>query len=88
MFDNTTQISVNNHTVSFNSVSGTLVKSCSESKIIRFHMSSARAQEFFDLKNQHYYEDYKYHYIVVLQVMLCAGDQYLVEFMELEKDEK
>lgn len=78
--------------VEFNAVSGTLIKSCDESKIIRFHMNSERAKMFFDINNPHSKLENDYPYekvkIVVLQVMLCGGDQYLVEYLEKKENKE
>lgn len=73
--------------INFNAVSGTLLKSCSESKITRFHMKSKRADCFFNLdkpKNRANYNSSKE--IVVLQVMLCGDQELLVEYVEKEKE--
>ena len=67
------------HELTFNSISGTLVKSCEESKIIRFHMDSRLASLFFDEQMPRISERSKQQ-IDVLQVMLCSGDNFLVEY--------
>ena len=81
---------VTNH-VTFNSVSGTLIKSCEGSKIIRFHQGSKRADQFFDPQNPH--RSIKQSIgsdiiipIIVLQVMLCGDQEFLVEYIEKELD--
>ena len=87
MFDQTTILAKSNTTNinNYNSVGGTLVKSTQGSKIIRFHMSSDYAKTFFDLNKPYYNSKDSYNriYIEVLQVMLCGGDNYLVEYIEL-----
>ena len=85
MFDQTTILAKSNTTniSNYNSVGGTLVKSTQGSKIIRFHMHSKHADTFFNLNKPHYRKEYKEIYIEVLQVMLCGGDKYLVEYIEL-----
>lgn len=87
MFDQTTILAKSNTTniSNYNSVGGTLVKSTQGSKIIRFHMKSIYADTFFDLNKPYYNSknDYDRIYIEVLQVMLCGGDNYLVEYIEL-----
>ena len=103
MFDNTMIVKTtdnSSHTVMFNAVGGTLIKSTPESKIIRFHMNSEMAKEFLDANNPHrktkekvyynssdirhegfYYKDITVN-ITVLQVMLCGGDNFLVEYLD------
>lgn len=85
MFDQTTILSKSNTTNirNYNSVGGTLVKSTQGSKIIRFHMSSDYAKTFFSIDKPYYRKNYDDIYIEVLQVMLCGGDNYLVEYIEL-----
>lgn len=99
MFDQTTILAKSNTTniSNYNSVGGTLVKSTQGSKIIRFHMESELAKSFFNIQCPHYtkkviksfshtsgtYEDNVKMEIEVLQVMLCGGDNYLVEYIEL-----
>ena len=87
MFDQTTILAKSNTTniSNYNSVGGTLVKSTQDSKIIRFHMKSSYADTFFDLNKPYYNskDGYNRIYIEVLQVMLCGGDNYLVEYIEL-----
>ena len=76
------------NTLTFNSVSGTLVKSTPASKIVRFHMSSPLASMFFDLDTPHKRQEkaypYTLHCVQVLQVMLCGGDNYLVEYIDIK----
>ena len=87
---------VYNNEVTFNSVAGTLVKSTEKSRIVRFHKDSELAKTFFDIENPHFikkvekkyrFDDYKTYTdkvkipIIILQVMLCGGDNYLVEFL-------
>lgn len=78
-----------NHSVNFNSVAGTLVKSTPKSKILRFHMTSKLAESFFD-KEQPCWKEKEYPYTVhkvdVLQVMLCGDSELLVEFIEIEEE--
>ena len=85
MFDQTTILAKSNTTniSNYNSVGGTLVKSTQGSKIIRFHMSSDYAKTFFSIDKPYYRKNYDAIYIEVLQVMLCGGDNYLVEYIEL-----
>ena len=85
MFDQTTILAKSNTTNinNYNSVGGTLVKSTQGSKIIRFNMKSELANTFFDINKPYYRKNYDYIYIEVLQVMLCGGDNYLVEYIEL-----
>jgi hypothetical protein len=105
MFDvttmnNTTKV---NNKVHFSAVSGTLIKSTPNSRIIRFHMDSELAETFFHIENPHYkksiYKRSTTHPhtsytselridVVVLQVMLCGNNEYLVEFLENEKGEQ
>ena len=85
MFDQTTILAKSNTTniSNYNSVGGTLVKSTQGSKIIRFHMDSGLAKTFFNIDKPYYRKNYDDIYIEVLQVMLCGGDNYLVEYIEL-----
>lgn len=86
MLDTEVQNTINN-AVSFNSVAGTLVKSCNESKFIRFHADSPLADLVFDINRPRipYQQGSSSSYIQVLQVMLCGGDRFLVEF-RMEED--
>jgi len=106
MFDVTT---VKNSTtvknkIQFNAVSGTLIKSTPQSRIIRFHKESDHAKTFFNIDSPYYKRRTTRNYvndigisssydsehkieIVVLQVMLCGGDEYLIEFLETETKE-
>jgi len=78
--------------VNINAVGGTLTKSDTRSQIIRFHMDSPMAKEVFSTTNPrldaggNYNNEFKS--IIVLQVMLCGGNQFLVEFMFVEKEQK
>ena len=87
---------VYNNEITFNSVAGTLVKSTEKSRIVRFHKDSELAKTFFDIENPHFIKEVKKKYsygsyesyidkvkipIIILQVMLCGGDNYLVEFL-------
>jgi hypothetical protein len=71
----------NNQSISFNSVAGTIVKSCEESRFVRFHMNSELAERIFSTTKPKISSDWNAQEIVVLQVMLCGGDQFLVEYM-------
>jgi len=79
------------HHVTFNSVAGTLVKSSEKSKFMRFHMNSDLAKMVFHRDKPHKYKapDYPYEksYIVVLQVMLCGDGEFLIEYIDEEKEE-
>ena len=89
MFD-TTSITTGSvsHSVTFNSVAGTLVKSTPDSKFIRFHMESSLADTFFD-KDEPCRKEASYPYtktkVSVLQVMLCGNDQFLVEYLDIKE---
>ncbi len=83
MFD-VTNFKGGNTNIKFSSVSGIMAKSCPESKFVRFHQSSKTADTFFD-KNKPYRttgEGYGTRNITVLQVMLCADNNFLVEFID------
>ncbi len=74
--------------IEINSVNGILAKSTPKSKIVRFHMKSKLAETFFDLTQPHYTikEQYKKEIkipVCVIQVMLCGGNEFLVEFIEI-----
>lgn len=81
-----TSIKFNNE-VTFNSVAGTLVKSCEGSKFIRILMTSSQADMFFYPECPHRTKNslggigVK---ISVLQVMLCANDILLVEYVDID----
>lgn len=86
MFNTTLQVNKNN--VTFNSVAGTLIKSCEKSKIIHIRANTKIAESLFDTKEPYIASDdgyYRRTKISVLQVMLCANDYLLVEFVELEE---
>jgi len=90
MFDITTvnQKATVVNSIEINAVSGTIIKSTPNSRIIRFHKKSEYASTFFDIENPHYRsKDYPYNSInvVVLQVMLCSNEEYLVEFLQTDK---
>lgn len=71
--------------ISFNSVGGTLVKSCEESKFARFHMESKLAESFFHLEDPCWKQEnypYKRVSVQILQTMICGGNYFLVEFIE------
>lgn len=70
--------------VEFNSVAGTLVKSCPESKIARFHQNSKLAEHFFDLNEPHRKVGYNVIKVSVLQVMLASDNNYLVEYIDVK----
>lgn len=85
-----TTLQVNNQNVTFNSVAGTIVKSCDKSKIVRIHTNSNLAKTLFDVYNPHI--ETRRNIIgrvnvSILQVMLCANDYLLVEFIELEEED-
>ena len=87
MFDTVVKTGGVSHEITFNSVAGTLVKSSTESKFIRFHMDSRLAEMFFD-ENKPYRGHNSRHKrlnVVVLQVMLCGNDNFLVEYIDIEE---
>lgn len=67
--------------VSFNSVSGTLVKSCAESKFVRFHQKSDMAEKAFGESPMIYRKK-----VEIIQIMLCGGDQFLVEYRQMQEE--
>jgi hypothetical protein len=75
--------------ISFNSISGTLIKSTEKSKFARFHADSSDAGTFFneDSPCRGYFDHSGYFKsdcdVIVLQVMLSANDYYLVEFIDV-----
>lgn len=77
MLDNILVVKAGNnmHNVVCNSVAGTLIKSSAKSKILRFHVNSILAKQFFDEECPHRIESYHKIPITVLQVMLMANDQ-------------
>ena len=73
------------NSVTINSVGGTVVKSCSDSKFIRFHMESQLAGAFFDGSTPNNgAKGYAYRKVSVLQVMLCGNEQFLVEYLDAD----
>lgn len=84
------------HNVTYNSVAGTLVKSSPDSKILRFGITSKLADQFFDPNEPHRILQIRKHYsydntsylsdekilVTVLQVMLMANDQLLIEYLD------
>lgn len=84
MFDVISQGGISN-SVTFNSVGGTLVKSCSNSKFIRFHMGSPLAESFFLRSTPNNgASGLSYREVSVLQVMLCGNEQFLVEYLDAD----
>lgn len=81
MFD-TKQIVVNEQSVTFNSVAGTLIKSHGKSRMIRFNMASPRAEEVFSTYQPHIEIRDKQVNIIVLQTMLCSDKELLVEYIK------
>ena len=72
MFDQSTK---NTNSFNFNSVSGTLVKSHQDSYFVRCHMNSTVAEGIF----HHKIPNISGARVQVLQVMLCADSQFLIE---------
>ena len=70
------------HDVTFSSVSGTMVKSCADSKIVRFHKNSPLAKTMFDLEQPYRGVHHRYNHVIVLQLMLCGDDNYMVEYVD------
>ena len=83
MFDSNSQGQSQSQSVTFNSVAGTIVKSHAKSKMIRFHMNSPMAGYVFDEKDPRI-SQYGKTEITVLQVMLCGGEQFIVEYVNLD----
>lgn len=91
---------VTNNSLKINAVSGTLTKTYKDSYFVRFQEGSIMEHFYFReekpsriiSKSSHYnygYENYNDYYyklkeIVVLQVMLCADDNYLLEAINKE----
>lgn len=73
-----------------NAVSGTLTKTFKDSYFVRFEKGSRMEDCYFD-ENYCYRDNEnqtKKIEIIVLQVMLCGDDSYLVEAIDKEKYEK
>ena len=78
-------IEMNNKvTCNFNAVSGTLIKSCAESRVTAFHKDSPFSKKIFDTIRPHYTHDNRNIPVTVLQLML-AGNEYIIEFIESDK---
>lgn len=75
---NTTNNSFSNK-LSFNSVSGTLVKSSANSRMIRFHLNSVMADKAFSERPRIFDQR-----VEILQVMLCGEGQFLVEYQPID----
>jgi hypothetical protein len=86
MFD-VTNIRGGNTSVTFNSVAGTIVKSCPESKFVRFQGKSPMSETYFNEAKPHRRVNYTQIPIAVLQVMLCADNWMLVEFVDIKESE-
>ena len=83
MFNSTTTI--NQDKYSFNSVSGTLVKSDANSKFLKFEGGSKHANTIFDVVTPYltYPSSHKNVNVEVLQVMLCGDNTYLLEYRQI-----
>jgi hypothetical protein len=72
--------------IEINSTSGIIAKSSPESKFVRFHMGSVSADMFFALDRPHKAKEkeypYKKEHVIVLQVMLCGENEFLVEYID------
>lgn len=77
---NTTNNSFSNK-LSFNSVSGTLVKSSANSKMVRFHLNSKAAEKAFGDRPTIFDKR-----VEILQVMLCGDNQFLVEYQPVDNE--
>lgn len=77
--------------ITFNSTGGTLIKSCAESKFIKVSMNSDICEAIFDQKKPHRFvivDNWRRDEtsISVLQVMLCGGDNLMVEYVDLMEE--
>lgn len=85
---------VTNSSVKVDAVSGTMTKTYKESYIVRFRIGSRMEKTYFneepyrDDKEVEYWDGYGKKEIVVLQVMLCSDNNYLVEAIDKEDYEK
>lgn len=90
MFNTTKQ--TNYQSINFNAVSGTLIKSCEESKFARVKVGSNSASAFFNedkpcrLVQGEYYTMDKVP-VQVLQVMLCGEGELLVEYRDVVEED-
>lgn len=92
MLDNINVMKVGGNTININAVSGTLIKSTEKSKIVRFHKNSKLAEYMFNEEQPRrvrstYDANNENKNVVVLQVMLCSSDEFLVEYLDIEKGE-
>lgn len=103
---NTTDVTVRNNlnqSLNINAVSGTIVKSCVKSFIIRFNAKSEIAKDILDKNPRmvkyteyhenrygsgHRYAEPIYEPIVVLQIMLCGDNEFLAEIIWKEDFDK
>lgn len=76
--------------LNINAVSGTLTKTFKDSYFVRFEKGSKMEERCFNDKYCYRYSEFlnKKIEIVVLQVMLCGEDSYLVEAIDKEIYEK
>lgn len=73
-----------NSNISFNSVSGTLVKSTGESRFIKLHMDSPYAKQIFSVDRP----NLNGRLVSVLQVMLCGDGVLLAEYVYFSREEE
>jgi len=93
MLDNINVMKVSGNTININAVSGTLIKSTEKSKIVRFHKDSNLATYMFDVEQPRrikskYDANNENKNVVVLQVMLCGSDEFLVEYLDIGRGDK
>lgn len=71
-----------------NAVSGTLTKTFKDSYFVRFDKGSRMEDNYFDDRKSFRTDDYAEIEIVVLQVMLCGDDTFLVEAIDKKDYDK
>ena len=94
LYDNYECNPVTNNTTKINAVSGTLTKTYKDSYFVKFDKGSSMEDTYFDEKpfrvgeNNYYGGRTLETPIIILQVMLCGNDSYLVEAIDKDKYEK
>lgn len=71
-----------------NAVSGTLTKTYKDSYFVRFQKESQMEANYINDKKSFRTDGYNNIEVVVLQIMICGNDTFLIEAIDKEKYEK
>lgn len=71
-----------------NAVSGTLTKTYKDSYFVRFQKGSQMEANYINDKKSFRTDGYNNIEVVVLQIMICGNDTFLIEAIDKEKYEK